>query len=67
MRVKVEFSCDDDAMVNDPNEVEHVLERVREKVMATMSELNNFEQLPEASRPLMDSNGNSIGYVLVRR
>ena len=66
MKVKIEFDCGNAAFEENPDEIGYVLERAREKTEAAKAEIVNMD-VPEVSRPLMDTNGNSIGFVRVRR
>jgi hypothetical protein len=65
MKVVIKFDCDNAAFEDGlANELRYVLDRAADKVLSAMAEVEN-SGVPCVARKLMDSNGNSVGFLSV--
>jgi len=66
MRIKIEFSCDNAAFEDNPDEISVVLQQAAEAVEVLRLEIENM-CATNVARELYDTNGNRVGYVRVTR
>jgi hypothetical protein len=69
MKVSIEFECGDDALSTDfENEVRYVLDRAKYKLVEQFDRVPaTVCTAPEAADKLLDSNGNTIGFVRLEK
>lgn len=72
MKIKIEFDCDNAAFESGPytrqlamEEVYAVLKQAMEKIVVQLGRPHSVCDAPEAADKLLDSNGNTVGSVIV--
>ena len=68
MLLEIKINCDDDALSSDPvGELARILGTVPDKVREQLAREPTLCNAPEAADKLRDINGNTVGFVRIKR